>query len=370
MRVATTLIPAYLALAFPLLAAQPALGQAAAEDPAQAAGDNEVTAAGEDGAAGVADLKVELTPSEGITVGNRVKAELVLAWMGAEPEEDPRFPAWQETWGSAEVVEAGEVDAFTDQSGRRIYRQAVTLTAFRTGEVRLPPVTVAVPLAERTEEVRSPGGLSFEIESVLPTPAGDRTAEAEEAEPGEPAGEALEPRPAAPPRPLATDSRFLWTAGILAALVALGLLWLARRATVARGERSAATVPLLPPLEELLERLRGLDPATGSEPVHTRLSLGLRRFLGRALDVSALESTTSEIQRNLRATDVPPALAQQTVRLLRDCDQVKFARIAVADDVTGDRLAQTRVLAREIDELMRADEEAELAAQGSMGAIH
>ena len=51
-----------------------------------------------------AKLTVELSPSEGLTVGDRVEAQLVLAWTGPEPVAPPRFPTWGETWGSAEVL--------------------------------------------------------------------------------------------------------------------------------------------------------------------------------------------------------------------------------------------------------------------------
>ncbi len=299
---------------------------------------------------GFAQLKVDLTPKENITVGDRVRADLELVWMGPEPKEPPRFPTWQETWGSAEVLEVGEVDSFTDQSGRRIYRQTVALTAFRVGDVRLPRVTVAVPLADRTEELKTAGDLSFEVVSVLPEQTEDGEAGEEEAQTGaETETAALEPRPPASLEGIGQGTLYLWVAGILAVLCALAAARLVRQAPAVAG--AAASKPRLAPLAELLERLRVLDPSQGSEPVHTGISLALRDYLGRLLGIHALEGTTSEIQRNLRDTLVPPALSQRTVRLLRDCDQVKFARLEVDETVADDRVALAQNVAREIQEL-------------------
>jgi len=297
---------------------------------------------------GFAQLKVDLTPKEDVTVGDRVRANLELVWMGPEPKETPRFPTWQETWGSAEVLDVGEVDAFTDQSGRRIYRQTVTLTAFRVGDVRLPPVTVAVPLADRTEELKTGSDVRFTIVSVLPDAGEEAEGEAAaEADAGaEPAP--LEPRPAAPPQALAPGTRYLWVLGILTVLCAIAAARLMRQAPVAEGR--AAPVRRAAPLAELLERLEALDARQGSEPVHTGLSLAMRDYLGRQFGLHALEGTTSEIQRSLRATPVPQALSQRTVRLLRDCDQVKFARLEVDETVTDSRVALAQTMAREMQE--------------------
>ena len=74
-------------------------------------------------------VKVEVAP-EFITVGDRVEAKLTLVWDGGTPASQPRFPAWQETWGDAEVLAAGEIEAFKYPSGRWVYSQTVVLTAF------------------------------------------------------------------------------------------------------------------------------------------------------------------------------------------------------------------------------------------------
>ncbi|MCP3961458.1 MAG: hypothetical protein GY719_26740 [bacterium] len=317
----------------------PAPGNARGDD-ADASGGGAST--GGASAGHVGRLDVALAPAE-ITVGDRVEARITLVWMGQEPAAEPRFPAWRETWGDAEVLAVGEVDALTDQTARRIYRQTLTLTAFDTGEIRLPRISVAVPLQAETVEITHGGEQRFEVKSVLP------------AEPGEggAAPEPLEARDAAPPVPLPAGARFPAAAGGLGALCLL-MAWLLRRRLALGG--AANTEPaVLEPLAELLQRLRRLDPEAG-EPAHTGLSFGLRGFLSRSLAFPALESTTSEIQRRLRQTPVPPAVAQEAVRLLRDCDQVKFAGARVGSAQTSSRLAETGELAHEIDRRLRPPE--------------
>ncbi len=300
-----------------LLAALPAAAQISIADPPPDRG-------------GIGVLEVALSATE-ITVGDRLEARLTLVWTGPTPASEPRFPPWQETWGRAEVLSAGEVETFSDQGARRIYRQTVVLTAFTTGAVLLPRVTVALPLEAETIEISGDHDAGFEVRSVLPENAGE-----------------AEPRPPAPPQPLAAGRRFPWTAGTLGGLGVL-MVWLLGRRLGENGASAAAPAPApTEPLAELLQRLQQLDASAG-EPTHTGLSLALRGFLGRSLVFPATESTTSEIRDRLGTTRVAPAITGGTVRLLADCDQVKFAQAPVTESVTGGRLVEARDLAREID---------------------
>lgn len=303
-------------------------------------------------------LKVELNPTE-ITVGGRVEATLTLVWTGGEAPGEPRFPAWQETWGNAEVLEVGEIDSFTDQSSRLIYRQKVVLTAFQVGEVELPSLAIAIPDGDQTLEAKTPGDLAFTVISVLPAPASDPSTGAGAADPGAGAGaeEALELRPPVPPRPLADNLAFAITAGCLALLLGLAAWRMIQHLQMAGQLAGGESRVLLAPLEELLERLRQVDPAAGSEPAHTGLSMALRGFLGRSFGFHGIESTTTEIRRQLRDQPLPPAINQRLLRLLDDCDEVKFARRQVEDRTTDERLERAEQLGKEIDRILRPPEE-------------
>ena len=276
----------------------------------------------------VARLAVELDPPE-ITVGDRVAAKITLVWSGPAPPTEPRFPSWQESWGTAEVLEVGGVAAVADHGGRRIYRQTVILTAFEVGAVRLPPISVEVPLDAGKRTIALAGENGFVVRSVLPENALE-----------------LGPRAAAPLRAPDADRRVPLTLGALAAGCLL-LAWHLRR-RLRRAVAGPAAEPRLQPLEELLANLRQLDTAA-AEPTHTALSLGLRRYLGRRLGFAAAESTTSEIRRRLRRTPIPSEVARGTVHLLGDCDRVKFARQQIDPLSTEGRLQRVRALARAVE---------------------
>ncbi len=272
-----------------------------------------------------ATVRVELEPREP-TIGDRVRARLLVEAAPGELAGEPRFPAWGKTWGEAEIVEAQPPAA----DGTGGYRQELTLAPFRIGDVPLPPMVLALPGGG---ELRTASDLALRVRSVLP---------AGEAEP--------QPKPPAPARPLPWGRRFWWTlaSGLgLCLACAAALLWRRRRALAS----ATSTQPSLPPLAELLARLSEIESATQSplERSHTALSLALRRYLGRALDFPAAESTTSEISRQLRSRHLPGELAQRAGRVLRDCDGVKFARGESTAGELAARVATAREIGRGID---------------------
>ncbi|HEX2162902.1 MAG TPA: hypothetical protein VHM02_03030, partial [Thermoanaerobaculia bacterium] len=184
-------------------------------------------------------LDVELPAGE-VHVGDLVPLTLVLDPDGAELAAPPRFPAWGDGWGAAEVVETGEPASTIDEGGREVYRQRVVLQAFRPGELALPPVEVAVPLAEGTRTLATPADLAVTVASVLPPVPAEAGTEAEAIPP---------PQPAAPPMPLPVGAAFWWAAGIGTALLAALLVTLLLRRR--RGAEGAGARPLLAPVAEL-----------------------------------------------------------------------------------------------------------------------
>jgi hypothetical protein len=279
-------------------------------------------------AAAAATLEVTLAP-ETITVGDRVEALLVLSAGEEELAGEARFPVWDERWGAAEILEVGPVEsseASRSAAGRRVaLRQRLVLTAFRPGELELPPQRVALPGPDGTAELWTPAGLVLRVDSVLP--AGAKTA-------------ALEPRAPAPPRPLPLGGAFWLTlaaGSLLAAAVALA----ARR----RGTAAVAPERRLGPAEELARALERAERAGAPEEAHVLLSLALRRYLGRAFGFPAAESTTAEIRRELRGRRAPAPAAARTDELLRACDRVKFAREPVERSTLEARIAAAREIA-------------------------
>ncbi|MEO8504896.1 MAG: hypothetical protein ABI609_13445 [Acidobacteriota bacterium] len=259
-------------------------------------------------------------------VGDPIAATLTLR-ADAELAGEPRFPAWDKAWGDLEVTAAGQPERVA--SG--LFRQQLVLTPFRTGAIKLPPQTVDVPLASGTVHLTTPDDLTLEVASLLP--AGDPKPE---------------PKPPAPPAPLPVGRRFWWTAAAGAALCLAAGALVAWRRQRAQGAAPTSALPLLAPLPELLQELdalAALGPRVQSESAHTRLSLALRRFLGRSLGFNALESTTSEIRRDLQRLGSPRETSTALVEILRGCDAVKFARQESTETAAASRIGGARASA-------------------------
>jgi hypothetical protein len=174
----------------------------------------------------------------------------------------------------------------------------------------------------------TPPGLTLAIESVLPA-GGDTGAEATPPESMLP-----EPMPPAPPRPLPLGERFLWTLAIGLAACLAAIAFAVHRVRTASA--TAAGTAAVPPFEELRAAVAAARAEPSPAAGHTRLSLALRRYLGRALGFPAAESTTAEIRRRLAARRLPGELPRRTVALLAACDRVKFARRpATAGELTA-----------------------------------
>jgi hypothetical protein len=289
------------------------------------------------------EVQVALSTAQA-RVGDRIEAVLTLTLETSQLAAEPRFPVWSGRWGEAEVLVESPPQRISEEGGTATWQQRIVLAAFRTGKVELPPAEVAVPLRDRTVKARTPAGLAIDVVSVLPK---------EEENPGL--------KPPAAPQSLPVGERFWWTvAALLAACLAVGwLLWRQHRAR-------AGMVPAAPPLPPFAELTGELDRLT-SEPsvilAHTRLSLALRRYLGRVTSFPAVESTTSEIQRQLLSRRMPGPLVRQTVELLRACDMVKFARQEVAEERTRERVDAARRIGGEYETLL-APKPDELEAAG------
>ncbi|HEX6201442.1 MAG TPA: hypothetical protein VF100_00480, partial [Thermoanaerobaculia bacterium] len=87
-----------------------------------------------------------------------------------------------------------------------------------------------------------------------------------------------------------------------------------------------ASTPAAIPSASPAQRSTSLRAAASADQGHALVSLALRRYLGRRLSFPAAESTTSEVQRQLRARHLPDGLPRRAVALLAACDLVKFAR--------------------------------------------
>lgn len=281
-------------------------------------------------------VQVSLSPNQP-TVGDRVEAVIALQVDPAVLAADPRFPVWGRTWGEVDILAASGPRRTVEADGSVVYRQRLTLAAFRSGRVPLPPMAIAVPLRSRTVQVSTPAGLSMDLRSVLPKDAKNL--------------KPLSPKPPKPPVRLPVGDTFWWTlAAMLAACLAVGFLILRQRRTAGTAE---APRPDLAPFPELAAALDRLAAEPSAVRLHTGLSLAFRHYLARTLGFGAEEHTTTEIQRHLLAGRLPAPLVRQSVELLRACDLVKFARQEVDPERSRERLDAARRIGMEIDERTR-----------------
>jgi hypothetical protein len=288
------------------------------------------------------------------TVGDAVPARLAVTLPAGTPP--PRWPAWEATWGEAEIraieptrrtelltlgPDAAATAAAQGQSrpnDSTRYEQTLLLVAYRTGQVALPPVTVEVEIGGQEVALATPDDLAYEVTSVLPAD-----------------GAATAPWPSDPPRPLPTPRVFAPTVATLAAAIAIlsVLLW--------RRRQRPAPGPLTARAELLaaLARLEGarpseVDGATDARALPTALSAALRRYLDRRLQLAASRSSALEIERALARTALGAGLAAEPaaeiVALLRRCDAARFGH--AQDRPAGPEVGAVRALLFQVEQAL------------------
>jgi hypothetical protein len=173
--------------------------------------------------------------------------------------------------------------------------------------------------------------------------------------------EQAEPRPPAPLRRLELGSRFWWVAGALL-LTCLAALWILR--ALVRDLDSGDSFVETAPMDELRSALAALRTETETVALHAGLSLAVRRFLGRTLDFTAPESTTTEIRQKLRLRQMPLELVRDVGELLSSCDLVKFARRAAPRETIEGRIEGAQSIANGVSKLLNEQENRE-AVEGS-----
>jgi len=267
-------------------------------------------------------LTVQLQPVA-VTIGDRIEATLRLD-TGSPPSSPPRFPFWESHWGQAEIV---TVEPPVDL-GSGVWTQRLELAIFETGDATLPGVQVEIPRADVTTTAISAAAI-IQVDSVLPS-----------------SEEEVSPQPPAPVLALPAGRAFWWAMVLLAAAcLALGYFVLRS----ARRISAVLAALALSPMEAFQGALVKLRAETGVERVYTGLSLELRRYLGRALGFPAAEGTTTQIQRSLRERQLPAELVRDTLGLLREADQIKFARGAADRARVDHRLDDAERLASGVE---------------------
>ena len=146
-----------------------------------------------------------------------------------------------------------------------------------------------------------------------------------------------------------------WILGLLlVAAIAVGLIYYLGRRPVVEEEVvvMAPSVPLLPPYDEAIKKLRGLEKDADLndllqvKPFYVELTGILRTYLGRRLNINAMESTSKELMQDMNSlahgTNLPDESAYLTRRILHVSDLVKFADMQPRPEVGTQALMETR----------------------------
>ena len=145
-----------------------------------------------------------------------------------------------------------------------------------------------------------------------------------------------------------------WIVGllVLAAIIAGFIYYLGRRPVLEEEVVIRAPEPVLAPYEDAIQRLRGLEKNADLnevqqiKPYFVELTDILRTYLGRRLEINAMESTSKElmddINRLAHMTDLPDESAYLTRRILHVSDLVKFADMRPRPEVGAQAIMETR----------------------------
>ena len=240
--------------------------------------------------------------------------------------------------GSFEIQHTGEVETTKLEDGRVQETQDLILVMYQVGAFVLPPVTVQFVDAAGDSGTIASRPIDILVQSVRAQ------------------GEA-DIRDVKPP--VVVEARVpLWfwlvCGGLI--LVIAGVIWYAYR----RRRRPQAEAP--PPPVDYLDELDkvgqlGLLERENYRQYYSLLSSVLRRCLEAKTPVQAVERTTFEIARDLRAQAVDDQLTIEIERFLNEADRVKFAKFAPHEAIAREAIDDVRGIVKAL--LTPVAEEAE-----------
>ena len=240
--------------------------------------------------------------------------------------------------GPFEIQHTGEVETTQLEDGRVQETQDLILVMYQVGAFVLPPVTVQFVDAAGDSGTIASRPIDILVQSVRAQ------------------GEA-DIRDVKPP--VAVEARVpLWfwlvCGGLI--LVIAGVIWY----IVRRRRRPKAEAP--PPPVNYLDELDkvgqlGLLERENYRQYYSLLSSVLRRCLEAKTPVQAVERTTFEIARDLRAQAVDDQLTIEIERFLNEADRVKFAKFAPHEAIAREAIDDVRGIVKAL--LTPVAEEAE-----------
>lgn len=244
----------------------------------------------------------------------RLGDPLVLTFRARAPRDAVLFPPLTPAVGTFEVGAAlpGSERATGD---RKESTWRWRILPVRMGVEKIPPIELPYRLASGAEGSISSAVVRLRVRGHLENEADPALGQA--------------PPPVAV---ITTNWALVWGLSVGGALIFAALMtWLVLMALRQRFEALKPPPPPRPAIEVALERLDGIDHASGSElDGAQRLAAtidALREYLGGRYHVDALEMTSPELKAVLPELDLKSVRPDEIETLLDDADMVKFARL-------------------------------------------
>lgn len=156
----------------------------------------------------------------------------------------------------------------------------------------------------------------------------------------------------------------IWPWLCASALMCGVAVWFGVRRRGRNGAVAEERMPDLAPLEEFwleIRTLSAIEPTTTSErrAYHDRLSLALRRMIGRVFGMDCLSDTTRELFDRLKGMGLPPGVCTETRRVLERSDLIRFSGMAAGLDDNLTLLRDACYVAASLDGVSRLRTEGE-----------
>jgi len=259
-----------------------------------------------------ATVNALLTPAE-ILIGDEVTLTIQLTYP----------PDWK--LNTVETVLLQELDsievkniAIADTASRSPMvnvEQKIILTSFDEGLYKIPPIPIQFFHKDKPVNYSTPQ-LQLVV-NTIPISPGDSIN--------------LQPIKDIIQEPLKLQDILPYTL-VLAGLLAIGLLvWFFKNRKQSQPEKEGMPIPTLAPHELANQRIAALQAERYLEKeafkvFHTQISYILREYLEGRYGISALETTTFELLRQLQQAALPEGWFEPLRQILHNADMVKFAR--------------------------------------------
>jgi hypothetical protein len=210
------------------------------------------------------------------------------------------------------------------------------ITSFDSGYYQIPPIIVTFESPSGRDSV-STYSLGLNVNTLPVTPEDE-----------------LRPIKGIWEEPLSVGDYLPWIIGLGSLIILILLGWIIARYTKKRPAPVLATPPPPPvgPDVIALEKLHELEQkdlvGQGRFKLYqSELTYIVREYLEAAFAMKALESTTREIQRDLRKKRIAPAWQDRLVELFQTADLVKFAKAEPPPAIHRQALEEARLFIKD-----------------------